>query len=177
MPSVARFSVIAASAALAAACAHTGSQEPAKAGEQGVAPVNASVTITEDGAGGYAFAYDAPYFDKKGNFDFSLPGALHNRIVLTFTIADGSAQGVRFKTDARDAIWIVEKANVDPATGSPSGPYRGDQFFGFEVSKDGRRLTLTDENNDGVLYRYGLRFDRGGETVFDDPDGQNGGHR
>jgi hypothetical protein len=153
------------------ACEHYGD---VKEGRKTV-PVNAAVTIAEDGAGGYIFNYQAPFADEKGNFDFSRPGALYNTIRLTFTIADGSIPGVAFKTDATDAMWIVEKVNVDKETGSPRGPYRGNQFYGFQVSKDGRELTVTNTNDDGVLYRYGLRFDLGGKMVVDDPDVGNGG--
>lgn len=141
-----------------------------------VVPVNADVTILVDEAGAYSFAYKAPFFDEKGNFDFSQKGAVKNTIKLTFSIADGSVPGIMFKPTADDAMWIVEKKNVDEATGSPRGPYRGNQFQGFEVSDDLRQLTVVDNNNDGVLYRYGLRFDVDGKTVVDDPDGQNGGH-
>lgn len=139
-------------------------------------PVDAEVMISEDGDGGYAFSYKAPFFEENGNFDFSKNGAAFNTITLSFTIADGSVAGIKFKSDAADAMWIVEKKNVDATTGSPNGPYRGDQFSNFEVSADGRQLTVTDANDDGVLYRYGLRFDLNGKTVIDDPDGQNGGH-
>lgn len=155
-----------------AACEHYGE---AKEVRKTIA-VDASVTIAEDGAGGYVFKYQAPFSDEKGNFDFSKPGALYNTVKLTFTIADDSIPGVTFKSDATDAMWIVEKANVDKETGSPRGPYRGNQFYDFRVSTDGRQLTVANANNDGVLYRYGLRFDLDGKTIVDDPDNQNGGH-
>lgn len=166
-----QFALISAAAAFLAACAHDVTPEARK-----TVPVNAAVTITEAGAGGYSFSYKAPFFDEKGNFDFSQQGAVYNTIRLTFTIAGGSVPGIKFKPDATDAIWIVEKVNVDEATGSPRGPYRGNQFFDFTVSPDGQSLTLIDQNDDGVLYRYGLRFELNGKTVIDDPDGQNGGH-
>jgi hypothetical protein len=162
--------LIGGAALLVAGCTHV--SEPKSQGEVAVA---ATLKVTEDGAGGYKFAYSAPYFDEKGNFDFSKKGADGNVVRLTFTIADGSVSGLKFKADARDAMWIVDKKNVDPATGSPRGPYEGRQFHSFAVSADGLTLSVVDENNDGVLYRYGLRFDLGGATVIDDPDGQNGG--
>lgn len=136
--------------------------------------VDAAVTISKNSSGGYAFAYNAPFFDEKGNFDFSQEGANDHIVNMTFKIADGSVDGVKFRSDPHDAIWIVEKKDVDPNTGSPSGPYRGQQFYNFSVSEDGQTLTLTDANNDGVLYRYGLRFDLDGGLIIDDPDGQNG---
>lgn len=162
---------VCAAGSMLSACVHHAEPNDAKP-----LPVKAAVTITEDGAGGYSFAYNAPFFDEKGNFDFSQKGAAFNTIELTFTIAGGSVPGIKFKPDATDAIWIVEKVNVDEATGSPRGPYRGQQFSKFSVSADGQSLTVTDANNDGILYRYGLRFDLDGKTVVDDPDGQNGGH-
>jgi hypothetical protein len=154
------------------ACEHYGDTKEARK----TVPVAAAVTIAEDGAGGYVFSYQSPFADEKGNFDLSRPGALFNTVKLTFTIADGSVPGVTFKADAADAMWIVEKVNVDKATGSPRGPYRGNQFYDFQVSTDGRQLTVTNTNDDGILYRYGLRFDLDGKTIVDDPDSQNGGH-
>ncbi|MFZ5616516.1 MAG: hypothetical protein ACOZAA_04245 [Pseudomonadota bacterium] len=160
-----------------AACVHDGaSADLSSPAPRNILPVNADVTISEDGAGGYSFSYKAPFADEKGNFDFSINGAAFNTIRLSFTIADASVAGIKFKSDATDAMWIVEKTNADKATGSPSGPYRGSQFSNFEVSADGRQLTVTDTNDDGVLYRYGLRFDLDGKTVIDDPDAQNGGN-
>ena len=158
-------------AALAGAgCVH----EDKSVAPRGTAAVTAEVTISEGADGKPTFRYNGPFFDEKGNFDFSQEGAEDNTIELTFSIADGSVPGIKFRSDPRDAIWIVEKAKVDPKTGSPAGPYRGEQFFDFRVSADGDTLTLTDRNDDGVLYRYGLRFDHNGAPVIDDPDGQNG---
>lgn len=163
-------------ALLTAACVHDGvSADLASSAPRKTLPVNADVTISEDGAGGYAFSYKAPFADEKGNFDFSKNGAAFNTIRLSFTIAEGSVAGIKFKSDATDAMWIVEKKNADKASGSPNGPYRGGQFSNFEVTADGRQLTVTDTNDDGVLYRYGLRFDLDGKTVIDDPDMGNGG--
>jgi hypothetical protein len=135
--------------------------------------VAANLSISRDAAGVYDFKYDAPFADADGNFDFS-KGEAYGRVVnLSFRITDDSGLGLKFKPDARDAMWIVEKANVGP-DGSPQGPYRGKQWFNFRVSDDGRTLFVTDQNEDGVLYRYGLRFDLGSETVVDDPDANNG---
>lgn len=158
-------------AALAGAgCVH----EDKSAASRGTVTVTAEVTISQGENGKNAFRYSGPFFDEKGNFDFSQDGAEDNTIELTFAIADGSVPGIKFRSDPSDAIWIVEKSKVDPKTGSPAGPYRGDQFFDFRVSEDGSKLMLVDRNDDGVLYRYGLRFDHNEAVVFDDPDGQNG---
>ncbi len=155
---------------VAAGCVH----EDKSVAPQGTIEVTADVTVLRGDDGNYAFRYSGPFFDEKGNFDFSQPGAKFNTINLTFAIADGSIPGLKFRADPRDAIWIVEKAKADPETGSPVGPYRGDQFVDFRVTDDGRRLTLIDKNDDGVLYRYGLRFNHDAALVADDPDGQNG---
>lgn len=140
--------------------------------------VDAKLTITEDGAGGFDFKYDAPFADAEGNFDFSKGEPYGKFVRLSFTISDDSGLGLKFKPDGREAIWIVDKKNVG-SDGSPEGPFRGTQFRDFEVSADGKTLSLLDQNDDGVLYRYGLRFDMGSQTVVDDPDlnnGQGGGH-
>lgn len=135
--------------------------------------VPAKLTITRDGAGVFVFKYDAPFADADGNFDFSKTGAAGNVIRWSFVITDDQGLGLKFKPQGADAIWIVDKKNVGP-DGSPEGPFRGTQFRDFEVSADGRTLFLMNLNDDGVLYRYGLRFDLGSETVVDDPDAQNG---
>jgi hypothetical protein len=135
--------------------------------------VPAKLTITRDSTGAYDFRYDAPFADADGNFDFSKEGAAGNTIRWSFVIVDDQELGLKFKPQGADAIWIVDKKNVGK-DGSPEGPYRGSQFQDFNVSEDGKVLSLTNLNNDGVLYRYGLRFDLGGETVVDDPDAQNG---
>ena len=158
----------------AAALALVGCQNGSGGGGEKSLAIDAAVRVAEDGAGGYAFSYSAPFFDERGNFDFSQEGAVKKSVTVTFKIADGSVPGLKFKPDGRDAMWIVDKKDVDPATGSPRGPYQGEQFSGFTVSEDGQTLIVIDKNNDGVLYRYGLRFDLDGGTVIDDPDGQNG---
>lgn len=140
--------------------------------------VDAKLTITRDSAGVFDFKYDAPFADADGNFDFSKGEPYGKFIKLSFTISDDSGLGLKFKPEGQEAIWIVDKKNVGP-DGSPEGPFRGTQFRDFKVSADGKTLSLMDQNDDGVLYRYGLRFDLGAETVVDDPDlnnGQGGGH-
>lgn len=139
----------------------------------GILKVDARLQITQDSAGVYDFKYESPFSDADGNFDFSVGEAAKNSIQLTFEIVDDSGLGLKFKPQGSDAIWIVDKKFVGP-DGSPEGPFRGDQFRDFKTSEDGRFLTLFNVNNDGILYRYGLRFDRGSETVIDDPDTQNG---
>lgn len=151
-------------------CAHF-HDTPASA--DSVLKVDAQIKITQDGSGVYDFKYDSPYSDADGNFDFSVGAAAKSSVQLTFEIADDSGLGIKFKPEGSDAIWIVDKKFVGP-DGSPEGPFRGAQFRDFRTSADGRSLTLFNVNNDGILYRYGLRFDRGSETVIDDPDNQNG---
>jgi hypothetical protein len=162
--------LVGAAALISASCEHYKDTTP-----RGETALETDLTVTEDGSGGYKFAYSGQFFDEKGNFDFSRTGAAGKVVRLTFNLSDASVAGLKFKSEARDAMWIVDKKNVDPATGSPRGPYQGRQFHSFAVSDDGLSLSVTDENNDGVLYRYGLRFDLGGATVIDDPDGQNAG--
>ncbi len=137
--------------------------------------VPAKLSVAEVSPGVFDFKYDAPFANADGDFDFSKGEALGKIINLSFTIVDDQGLGLKFKSEATDAIWIVDKKFVGP-DGSPEGPFRGDQFRDFKVSSDGRTLSLTNLNSDGVLYRYGLRFDRGAETVIDDPDQQNGTH-
>lgn len=152
------------------ACKHLEHGQPKGATE---IDVPAKLTITRDGSGVYDFKYDAPFADADGNFDFSKGEAYGKVVKLSFTIADDSGLGLTFKRDPRDAMWISDKKDVG-ADGSPQGPYRGQQWFDFRVSDDGRTLFVTDQNDDGVLYRYGLRFDLGSTTVVDDPDANNG---
>ena len=152
------------------ACEHYGDGGTKGPTESAVA---AKLSITRDAAGIYDFKYDAPFADADGNFDFS-KGEPYGKIVrLSFSIVDDGGLGLTFKPEARDAMWIVDKKNVGP-DGSPQGPYRGQQWTDFRVSENGRVLFVTDQNDDGVLYRYGLRFDLDGETVVDDPDANNG---
>lgn len=130
------------------------------------------VAVTPDGAGGYAFRYSGDFAKENGDLDFSGDRARGRGVSIEFKIGPGSPEGLRFKSDGSDAMWIVEKKQV--GDGSPKVPYRGDQFTEFSTSGDGQTLRVYDRNNDGVLYRYALRFDLGGETVQHDPDTQNG---
>lgn len=147
---------------------------PPQAATRGEVSVNVVVKAAQDASGAFTYAYAGEFFDEKGNFDFSKEGALYNKVHIQFTIDPASAEGVKFKSDGREAMWIIEKINAGP-DGSPERPYQGKQFYDFSTSADGRTLSVTDANDDGVLYRYGLRFDYNGGTVADDPDGQNGG--
>lgn len=141
---------------------------------RGEIDVNVVVKATQDASGVFTYAYAGEFFDENGNFDFSQDGALYNTVHIQFTIDPRSPEGLKFKADGAEAMWIVEKSKVGPG-GSPVGRYEGEQFYNFRTSADGRALSVADTNNDGVLYRYGLRFDFDGATVIDDPDGQNGG--
>jgi hypothetical protein len=162
--------ILSTSLVAAGACEHHAYGQPK--GSESI-DVAAKLTITRDSAGIYDFKYDAPFADADGNFDFSKGEAYGKVVKLSFAIADDAGLGLTFKKDPRDAMWIVDKKNVG-ADGSPQGPFRGKQWFDFRVSDDGRTLFVTDQNDDGVLYRYGLRFDLGGQTVVDDPDANNG---
>lgn len=166
--------LLAASAVTAlAGCDHF--SKSATSSEPQAIKVAARVSISEDGAGKLVFKYDAPFADADGNFNFAEGAAAKASVDLSFTIVDDSGLGLKFLPDGRQAIWIVEKARLaNSGSTSPLGPYEGKQFRDFEVSADGRTLRLFDENSDGVLYRYALRFDRGGEIVAHDPDMGNG---
>jgi hypothetical protein len=121
------------------------------------------------------FKYDAPFADADGNFNFAEGEAAKASAKLTFTITDDGGLGLRFRRDGRDAIWIVEKAQLaNSGSTSPLGPYEGKQFRDLSTAADGKTLTLFNENSDGLLYRYALRFDMGSEVVAHDPDMSNG---
>lgn len=152
------------------ACACT--PKPAGTGPRGEVPVDAAVLISSDGAGGYTFKYSAPFADADGNFDFRDPKVGDSAVTLTFRIEGGSVGGIRFKPEGRDAMWIADKRQT--GEDSPKGPYQGRQFSGFSVGADGQTLTVQNLNNDGLVYRYALRFDLNGETVQHDPDVKNG---
>jgi hypothetical protein len=92
---------------------------------------------------------------------------------MEFSIAAGSAPGIRFKSKGKDAFWIVEKAKAGP-TGEPVKFDGGDQFTQASTIAGGQRLQVINKNSDGKRYRYSLVFDLNGETVVDDPDAQNG---
>jgi hypothetical protein len=131
------------------------------------------VRVTGDGAGGYDFAYSGKYSDAEGNIDLTQGDAYGRAVEIRFAIDVGSAPGIRFKPDGRDAMWIARKDEV--GDGSPQGPYRGDQFTDFMTAGDGLSLRVLDRNDDVTVYRYALRFDLNGETVADDPDIRNDG--
>lgn len=170
--------IVAIGAATLAGCGHL--HHRAQADAPAAIPVNAKVTISRDSADKLVFKYKAPFADEDGNFDFRQGEAAKASINLSFTIADDSGLGLRFRRDGRDAIWIVEKAALaDSQSTSPLGPFEGKQFRDFKVSTDGKTLTLVNENSDGVLYLYALRFDMGAEIVAHDPEmgnGNGGGH-
>ncbi|MEZ5915882.1 MAG: hypothetical protein R3C42_09715, partial [Parvularculaceae bacterium] len=92
------------------ACEHYGHDgDSGPKGANDTIDVTAAVKISRDSSGNFAFEYDAPFFDRKGNFDFSQDGAFGNAVNMSFEIADGSIDGLKFRSDPRDAIWIVEK--------------------------------------------------------------------
>ncbi len=172
------FLIACAVAAGVSGCDHL--QGQATPSEPAAIPVDAKLSISRDGSGKLQFKYDAPFADADGNFNFADGAAAKASVNLSFHIVDDSGLGLTFRRDGRDAIWIVEKALLaDTGSTSPLGPYQGRQFRDFKVSGDGKTLTLLDENGDGVLYRYALRFDMGAEIVAHDPDvnnGTGGGH-
>jgi hypothetical protein len=171
------------------ACCHIGT--PATRGEI-EAPT--SVTITQNPDGSFNFDYDSRFADRAGNFDFTEPPARGNQVALEFTIDPASTPGLRFEPEGRDAIFIAmeERSRYKDDAGdvapraqrysvptvgygqSPQEPYRGDQFFDFRVTNDGRTLLVTDRNDDGMTYRYSLRFRLNGESVVHDPRISNG---
>lgn len=136
--------------------------------------VDVWVSITSDGNGGYRFAYSGKNFRPNGDFDFSKGEPRKHAVKIDFAITDDSVKGIAFKPNGDDALWIVEKDRAGP-DGCPQGPYKGDQFKGIATTANGKRLHVIDKNDDSTLYRYMLRFDLNGETIVDDPDGQNGG--
>ncbi|NWG72106.1 MAG: hypothetical protein HXY23_10930 [Parvularculaceae bacterium] len=158
--------------ACAATVAPTGGTKGSGATARGDVPVDAAVLIASDGAGGFTFKYSAPFADADGNFDFTNPKIGDRSVTISFNIAEGSVAGLRFKPEGRDAMWIVDKRQV--GDGSPKGPYEGRQFTNFSVSPDGQTLTVRDLNDDGLVYRYALRFTLDGKTVQHDPDVKNG---
>ena len=140
--------------------------------ERGQITTEVGLTVTPTSGGGFDFRYSGQFADAHGNFNFAQRGAYGNAVTIVFTIDPASAPGLKFKPYGADAMWIVEKKVV--GEGSPEGPYRGDQYYGFSTSADGRTLRVMNRNDDGVLYRYALRFDLNGQTVQHDPDSQNG---
>jgi hypothetical protein len=154
-----------------AACACT----PTTTGGGGQNPVNvpASVKITPDGAGGFNFTYSSPFANANGDFDFT-SDKFDGGVILRFSIDGASVNGIKFKPNGRDAMWIAE-AEQAGQDGSPQSPYRGDQFTNFAVDSSQMNLQVVDRNTDRKVYRYSLRFDLAGGTVVDDPEIKNGG--
>ncbi len=173
------------------ACCHVGTKPAPSVGEID-APTSVNVTQNPDGS--FNFEYEGSFADSAGNFDLSKPPALGNRVVLEFTIDGDSAPGLTFEPEGRDAIFIAleertrykdEAGEVQPRAQryqgptvgygqSPQEPYQGDQFFDFNVTNNGRTLRVTDRNDDGLTYRYSLRFRLDGESVVHDPRIRNG---
>lgn len=141
----------------------------AKRGE--IKPV-ISVKITGDEKSGYAFAYSGEFADVKGNLYFTIGRARRKKIRMKFSIDAASVKGARFLARGDEAFWIVEKALAGP-DGCPQGPYRGDQFRILSIGNDRRALRVLDQNDDGKVYRYALRFEINGKTIVDDPDTSN----
>ena len=136
------------------------------------ATVVAAVTIrVQQNEGAFTFLFDGDFVDQAGNFDFAHQGAKGCQVDIRFSLAE-APEGMVFKPQGRDAIWILEKCKCEGDC--PSGPYEGDEFSGFATSDCGQKLSVTDVNNDGELYRYSLRFDYNGQTVVCDPDARNG---
>ncbi len=143
----------------------------ATAAETPPLPVASSVSIAKLDEGGYDFTYSGEYSDADGDFDFT---KVDRPVLVEFTIAPGSLEGLKFKSRGEDALWIAEKAGLAEGA-SPEGPYRGAEFASFATEADGMRMRVLNRNDDGKLYRYALRFELNGETIADDPDWQNGG--
>ena len=164
--------MIFASAAMIAtgACAQVDKPTNGKPGEPTSAA--AGVTVAADREGGFKFSYAGRYVDEEGNFDFSEGEVSKGPVMIRFSLVDAPA-GLTFKREGADAVWIVEKKEVGEE--SPKGPYQGEQFSRFQTSKNGRVLTIYNKNDDGVTYRYGLRFSLAGKTIMHDPDVKNGG--
>jgi hypothetical protein len=162
----------AAAFALGACAKNEVSPAPAQGAERAQVDSDVMVSIAADGAG-YAFSC-APgeNVDADCNIDFGVGATKGNAVRLTFGIADGSVEGIRFVDQGEDALWIELKSAIGES--SPTGPYRGDQFKGFATQEGGRRMHVIDKNDDGETYRYALRFDLNGTIVQYDPDLGNG---
>ena len=187
---IARLAMTAAAAFAMAACSATYPHKPELKGAECVCaqdpieeavvegntisvPIN--VRISEDGAGGYTFRYSGLFTDPEGNLNFSVGRANKRDVIINFKISQNSVEGIRFKQDGREAMYIALKSDLDDPEGSPQKPYEGKQFSKFETSRDGRTLTVFNANNDSKVYRFSLRFDLNGKTVVHDPDDRNGG--
>lgn len=160
-----------------------GGLDPADYGAKEIIDAVVDVILDEDdilasqaGKRSLRFRFTPSQFsDEQGNFSFkeiTTPGDI---VRLEFNIPDNAPPGLRFRADARDAMWIAPKKEV--GEGSPREPYPVglSEFFNFRISRDGKRLTVLNRNDDGVDYRYNLRFDFGGDTIVQlDPDIGNG---
>lgn len=84
------------------------------------------------------------------------------------------------------AFDALQAKNVDAnalAATSAQGALKGEdvaigrpkrEFYGFETTKDGRSLLLTDQNDDALKYQYKLKFTYNGKELVDDPVIGNG---
>jgi hypothetical protein len=136
--------------------------------------ISVAIKVTGNASSGFTFDYAGDHFDTEGNFDFAVDALNGKSVKIDFAIAEDSVDGLRFKANGDDAFWIVEEVVVGPQ-GCPSGPYQGTQFKDCSTDAGGKRMHVTDINNDGKKYRYALRFDLDGETIMHDPEGSNGG--
>ena len=187
-----RIASITAAFILAASCEHYNATGTHSKIDRNEVTTNVGVTIKQNSTGEFTYSYDGDFVDQEGNFDFTQKGAQGNAIIINFQI-NSAPTDMRFRPVGTDAIWIAPAALLaegasptaayDPRlTASANNEFQEsnedqgsrDQFSGFSVSSDGKRLTLTDENNDNTEYRYGLRFDLRGELVMHDPHIKNG---
>ena len=172
--SILRFTAVFASVVLIAGCEHYIHGDKPTTNEK-IIDVPVNVSIERDASGDFKFRYAASDFsDEEGNLDFTGVSAKGTQVKIHFVIGPGSPEGLTFKREGRDAMWIIEKAQLKDPNDSPPAPYQGEQFYDFETSRDGKRLMVMNQNNDGILYRYNLRFDFEGGTVVHDPDAENG---
>ena len=192
-----RLSLAAALLALAGCC-HVGGASQAPYGgatkkippERTIVDAQNTLDVTEDATFAiedsrrFKFDFSGSFSNASGDLDFT---QTEDKVLITFVIDDSAPEGLTFKRNGRDAMWIEPKADLIkayqaeygeqiPDDISPRRPYpsRLDQFTNFKVSKDGKTLTVLNQNDDGVLYRYNLRFDYKGKTVQLDPDMGNG---
>jgi hypothetical protein len=148
--------------------------EPAKKPEaRGEIEADIDVKIAEDDAGDYAFSCAGVYTDADCNLDFRAGDAAKSAVRIVFRIDPGSADGVRFFAEGTQAMYIAFKQDV--GEDSPKSPYNGRQFADFKTSDDGLQFSVLNQNDDGEVYRYALRFERDGEPVVYDPDLSNSG--
>jgi hypothetical protein len=138
-----------------------------------IVDVDVALKVTRNGADDFDFQYTGDYFDAAGNFDFTAGEVLGKSVRIHFAITADSAAGARFQPTGDETFWIIEKSVVG-AAGCPGAPYQGSQFQDLATGPDRLHLDVLDINNDGLQYRYALRFDVDGQTVLHDPDGSNG---